>query len=187
MQNHNKLIIFSGPSGVGKGSIIKRLFLNKKLNLTFSISATTRKKRKHEVDKKDYYFISKEKFKLFIAQNKFIEFAIYENNYYGTLKSEIENKFLKNKNVVLDVDFRGKKQIDNTDFKSISFFILPRNINDLNLRLQKRNSESNVEIKNRLQRAHEELKYKNNYQFLIINDSIKKSVQQIEWILLKNL
>jgi len=187
MSNHNKLIIFSGPSGVGKGSIIKKLFLIKELNLSFSISATTRKKRNSEIDQKDYYFISKEKFKSLIKQNKFLEYAIYEKNYYGTLISEIESKFLKNKNIVLDIDYRGKLQIDSSKFPQLSFFILPTKINDLSSRLLKRNSESKNEIKNRLKAGKKELEFKNKYQFIIVNDSIEETVLKIKKILLKNL
>ena len=180
MQN-NKLIIFSAPSGSGKTTIVKKI-LNEFPNLEFSISACSRKPRKGEVHGKDYYFISPEEFKEKIANNEFIEWEeVYENNFYGTLKSELQRIWDKGNNVIFDVDVVGgvniKKQFQNN---SLAIFIEAPSIDVLEQRLRNRGTESKEEIRKRIAKAEKELTYSKFFDIVIINDVLETAVNQVK-------
>ncbi len=185
----SKIILITGPSGVGKGTIEKELFKDETLNLSFSISATTRKKREGEIDGNHYYFISKEEFEKLIKDNAFLEYSQHFNNYYGTLKKEVENKLKQNKNVLIEVETNGAINIiknlreNNEENKLISIFIVPPSIKELEQRLKNRNLDSEEQIKIRLERAKEEIEHKIYFQYIIKNDNINIAIDKIKSII----
>lgn len=178
-----KVVIFSAPSGSGKTTLIKHC-LEVFSQLEFSISATTRQARKDEIHKKDYYFLGYDEFKKKISENAFIEYEeVYSNIFYGTLKSEIERIWNKNKIVIFDVDVKGGINLKNFfGQKAISIFIIPPSIEVLKKRLINRNSDSLENINLRLDRVQEELAYRKYFDKVVINDDldfVKKEVEKL--------
>lgn len=154
-----KLLVFSAPSGSGKTTIVKHLLGKEDLNLEFSISAATREARGEEVNGKDYYFISIEEFKKHIKADDFVEWEeVYRDNFYGTLKSEIERIWALGKNVIFDIDVAGglriKKKFPN---ETLAVFVKPPSIDELKIRLKKRSTESEDKINMRIAKASVEL------------------------------
>ena len=175
-----KAIIISAPSGAGKTTLVNKL-LDAKLPLLFSISACSRAPRKGEEDKKDYYFLSIEEFKEKIKAQDFIEWEeVYEGNFYGTLKKEIERIWKEKKHVVFDVDVVGGISLKKY-FKenSISIFIKPPSMEVLSERLKKRNSDDRKAIKNRLEKSFEEMKSIDKFDKIIVNDELNISSKNI--------
>ncbi len=182
-----KLIIISGPSGVGKGTLCKNLIKNKNLNLKISVSHTTRKIRNGEQEGVNYFYISKNEFKHHIKKNNFLEHAKFIDDYYGTLKDNCEKKISKGKNVILEIETKGALQIMEKFPDAITFFILPPDLEELKNRILKRNSDEINVIEKRLEKATLELNLKSKYKYNIINDDFKKTLKQIEQILIKEL
>ncbi len=186
----NKIIIISGPSGVGKKTIIDQFINDPKLNIKYSISATTRKPREGETHGKDYYFLDNQDFVKKINNNDFLEWAEFANNKYGTLKSEINN-ILKTSNVILEIEVQGAvqviNQIKNMNNDFISIFIVPPNIEELEKRLRNRNTETEEKIKLRLAKAKEELKQQDIYNYIVLNDNATRAANEIVDILKKSL
>ena len=177
-----KLIIIAAPSGSGKTTIVKELLSFEDLNLGFSISSTTRTKRKNEIDGKDYHFISVTDFKEKIQNNDFIEWEeVYKNVYYGTAKSEIQKLNSQGKSIVFDIDVVGgvnlKTQFPKT---SVSIFIRPPNLTELKKRLMDRQTESQESIEFRLDKAIKELEYSNKYDFVIVNDNLELAIKEVK-------
>jgi guanylate kinase len=175
-----KAVIISAPSGAGKTTLVNKL-LEAKLPLLFSISACSRAPRNVEEDKKDYYFLSIEEFKEKIKAQDFIEWEeVYEGNFYGTLKKEIERIWKQKKHVVFDVDVIGGVSLKQY-FKgnSISIFIKPPSMEVLSERLKKRNTEDRKSIKNRLEKSFEEMKSIDKFDKIIVNDEIDISTKNI--------
>jgi guanylate kinase len=165
-----KLVIISGPSGTGKTTIVKHL-LDNGLNLSFSISATTRQFRGEEKDGIDYFFLSVEEFKEKIEKGEFVEWEeVYDNVYYGTLKSEMERIWRSGCHVLFDVDVKGginlKKVYGN---RAIALFIMPPSVEELQNRLSKRGSDARDKIKMRIAKAEEEMKLANQFDTIIVN------------------
>jgi len=180
-----KLIIIAAPSGSGKTTIVKELLSFEDLNLGFSISSTTRTKRKNEIDGKDYHFISVADFKEKIQNNDFIEWEeVYKNVYYGTAKSEIQKLNSQGKSIVFDIDVVGglnlKTQFPKT---SVSIFIRPPNLTELKKRLMDRQTESQESIEFRLDKAIKELEYSNKYDFVIVNDNLELAIKEVKNII----
>lgn len=172
------LIIISGPSGVGKGVIVKEL-LKIESNLFFSISATTRKKRDNEVEGKDYFFFSQDEFQKKIDNDEFMEWAIVHGNYYGTLKSKVQHFLNYQLDVLLDIDVQGAEKIKILIPDSVSIFLLPPSWYELETRLKLRGTENNCQINERLSRAKEEFYYIKNYDYWIINKTPDETVSCI--------
>ena len=175
-----KAVIISAPSGAGKTTLVNKL-LKAKLPLLFSISACSRAPREGEEDKKDYYFLSIEEFKEKIKAQDFIEWEeVYQGNFYGTLKKEIERIWKEKKHVVFDVDVIGGISLKEY-FKenSISIFIKPPSMEVLSKRLKKRNTEDRESIKNRLEKSFEEMKSINKFDKIIVNDELNISTKNI--------
>ena len=175
-----KAVIISAPSGSGKTTLVNKL-LKAKLPLLFSISACSRAPREGEEDKKDYYFLSIEEFKEKIKAQDFIEWEeVYQGNFYGTLKKEIERIWKEKKHVVFDVDVIGGISLKEY-FKenSISIFIKPPSMEILSERLKKRNTEDRKSIKNRLEKYFEEMKSIDKFDKIIINDELNISTKNI--------
>ena len=175
-----KAIIISAPSGAGKTTLVNKL-LDAKLPLLFSISACCRAPRKGEEDKKDYYFLSIEEFKEKIKAQDFIEWEeVYEGNFYGTLKKEIERIWKEKKHVVFDVDVIGGISLKDYFMEnSISIFIKPPSMEVLSKRLKKRNTEDRKSIKNRLEKSFEEIKSIDKFDKIIVNDELSISSKNI--------
>ena len=176
-----KAIIFSAPSGAGKTTIVKSL-LAKKLPLSFSISACSRQKRENEINGKDYHFLSIENFKQKINEQAFIEWEeVYENNYYGTLKSEIERIWNDKKHVVFDVDVVGglnlKKHFGNN---ALAIFIQPPSMDVLIERLRNRATESEASLNKRIDKAKHEMTYSTSFDSIIINDQLEETIEVAE-------
>ena len=175
-----KAVIISAPSGAGKTTLVNKL-LKAKLPLLFSISACSRAPRLGEEDKKDYYFLSIEEFKEKIKAQDFIEWEeVYQGNFYGTLKKEIERIWKEKKHVVFDVDVIGGISLKEY-FKenSISIFIKPPSMEVLSKRLKKRNTEDRESIKNRLEKSFEEMKSIDKFDKIIVNDELNISTKNI--------
>lgn len=171
-----KLIVFSAPSGSGKTTLVNHL-LKQDLPLGFSISATSRAPRGSEKNGKDYYFLSKESFNKKINENAFIEYEeVYEGTYYGTLNSEIKRLWKEGKHVLFDVDVEGglnikKKFPENT----LSIFVQPPSIKELEIRLRKRATENEEKIQQRLNKSADELSFSKNFDVILINDNINEA------------
>jgi len=177
-QCNGKLIVISGPSGAGKGTVIKKL-LELRPDLKFSVSATTRKKRPKEIDGVDYYFISQKKFENMIENDEFLEWAIYVNNLYGTPKEPIFNHMKNGNTVILDIEIQGASQVMNKNCDAVTVFILPPNEEELERRLRDRGTDSQEKQIARLERAKLEVLEKSKYKHVVINDSVERAAQEI--------
>lgn len=186
-----KIIVILGPSGVGKGTIEKNLFKDEKLKLKFSISATTRSKREDEINGVQYFFKNEKEFLELIEKNEFIEWNKHLNNYYGTLKHNVDDIIKEGMNVLIEVETSGALNIlkyykeRNLSKEVISIFILPPNFEELEKRILKRGSESEEQIKKRLEKAKKEIDLKNEFKYVVVNDSLEKCVEKIKSIIKK--
>jgi len=174
-------IVLSGPSGVGKGTICKELI--EYFNGWFSVSVTTRDKRDGEIDGKDYFFVTKEEFEQKIKDNDFLEYATYNNNYYGTLKSKINEKIDNNIDVFAEIEVKGARNIKNIYKDSVLIYILPPSLKELEDRLRNRNTEDEETIKNRMNITKEELKQIDIYDYAIVNDDLEKAKEMVKHII----
>ena len=173
------LLVISSPSGTGKTTICKKLLEYDK-NIHLSVSVTTRKKRKNEVEGIDYYFRSKKDFLNLKSQNSFIENALVFENYYGTLKSEVLEQLESGIDVLIDIDWQGTRQITQAmKGNLIKIFLLPPSIDELKKRLSKRNSDSIKEINFRMSKALKEIKHFDEYDYVLINDNLDNTFQKI--------
>lgn len=176
-----KLIVISGPSGVGKGTICQRLV--EKPNVALSISATTRKPRDNEIDGVHYFFKTNEEFDEMIAKDELLEWAEYNGNKYGTPKSAVQSQLDKGINVILEIEVDGGKQIKEKFEDAVLVFINPPDIEELKSRLVRRATESEQEIAERLKRAQYESKKAENYDYLVINDNLENAISKIYCII----
>ena len=180
----NKLIIISSPSGAGKTTLCKML-LKKMKNLNLSISYTSRKKRLNEVEGRDYFFVTEKKFTNLNKQNFFIETAKNFNNYYGSPYKNIINAKKNNKHLLFDIDWKGARKIRKNYNKEniLDFFILPPSKSELKKRLIKRGTDNAKEINLRLSYAIKEMKHYKEYKYVLINENIYKTVNDIKKII----
>jgi guanylate kinase len=181
-----KLFIFSAPSGSGKTTIVRSL-LEKDLSLEFSISATSRPKRENEVDGIDYYFLCVDDFKKKIENDEFVEWEeVYENRFYGTLKSELQRIWDKGRHVIFDVDVVGGLNIKKKyPKKALSVFVMPPNVEELEKRLILRSTDSAKDIETRIKKANEELTYADQFDIIIINDKLEDAIKESEVVVKK--
>ncbi len=179
----NKVIIFSAPSGSGKTTLVK-YSLGVFPELQFSISATTRALRGEEIHGKDYFFLSVEEFKNLIAENAFVEYEeVYQDKFYGTLKSEVERIWQEGKVVIFDVDVKGGVNLKKIfGEKALSIFIAPPSIDELERRLISRATDDLETIKIRVAKAKEEMTYAEEFDQIIINDDLETAQKEIERI-----
>lgn len=182
--NKGKLLVFSAPSGSGKTTIVRHLLAQPELNLEFSISAATREPRDKEVNGKDYYFISTEAFKKHIKAEDFIEWEeVYRDNFYGTLKTEIERIWALGKNVIFDIDVAGGLRIKSKFAEeTLAVFVKPPSIDELKIRLKKRSTESDDKINMRIAKASVELATAPQFDKIIKNydlDTAKEEAYQL--------
>lgn len=178
-----KLLIFTAPSGAGKTTIVRHL-LEYFDELDFSVSATNRAMRSHEKDGKDYYFLSTKKFKKKIEKGDFLEWEeVYEDQYYGTLKSEIKRLWKDKKHIIFDIDVRGAKSIKKVyKDQALAVFIKPPSPEILFERLKNRRTETEKSLKKRIARAKKELKYENKFDTILVNDDLEVALKDAEKI-----
>lgn len=174
-----KLIVFSAPSGSGKTTIVRHLLDIEDLNLEFSISATSREKRGEEINAKDYYFLSAKEFKNKIKNDEFLEWEeVYRDNFYGTLKTEVERIWAKGKNVIFDIDVSGglriKRKFPN---ETLAVFVKPPSIDELKIRLKKRKTESEDKINMRVAKASAELATAPLFDVIVVNDNLENALE----------
>ena len=175
-----KLIVFSAPSGSGKTTIVRHLLKQQDLNLEFSISAATREARGEEVNGKDYYFISLEEFKNHIKHEDFVEWEeVYRDNFYGTLKSEVERIWALGKNVIFDIDVAGGLRIKHKfPEETLAVFVKPPSVDELKRRLKERSTESEDKINMRIAKAHVELATAPQFDVIIKNYDLEVALEE---------
>lgn len=188
----NPIIIFTGPSGVGKGTLERLIFEFDELNLEISCSVTTRKKRHGEIDGVHYYFMDKQTVENKIDNNEFIEYSYHFENYYGTLFSELDRIHKKNSVPFLEIETTGAKQIiekygTKKDYNIITIFLLPPSISELKARIIKRGSEDDDTLRLRLAKAKEEMDDSNKFKYKVVNDVPERAAEEIRQILHKEL
>tara|TARA_B100000161_G_C33522173_1_gene401664 strand:+ start:205 stop:822 length:618 start_codon:yes stop_codon:yes gene_type:complete len=173
------MFILSSPSGAGKTTLVKKISRNK--NFSISISHTTRNPRYNEKDGQDYYFVSKNNFKKLIKKNEFLEYAKVFDNYYGSSKRLVINELKKGKNVIFDIDWQGTRQIRNKklNYKLITIFVLPPSKKELINRLVKREKKNLKTVKKRMKGFKRDLSKWREYDFVVINDDLKKCYSKI--------
>ncbi len=182
IKSKNFCIVLSSPSGAGKTSISKRL-LQKDRKLALSISCTTRPRRKGEVNKKDYIFISDEDFKKQIKKGKFLEQASVFGHRYGTLAQTVNKFFKKKRDVLFDIDWQGFQQLKQSGMDVVGIFILPPNKKELIRRLKKRGRDTSEEMKKRMSLAQDEISHFPEYDYVVVNDNLDLCVSKIQNII----
>jgi guanylate kinase len=175
-----KLIVFSAPSGSGKTTIVRHLLAQQELNLDFSISATSREPRGHEIHGEDYYFMSLKEFKQHIKNDDFLEWEeVYRDNFYGTLKAEVERIWAKGKHVVFDIDVVGGLDIKQIyPDRTLAVFVKPPSIEELKIRLKKRKTETEDKINMRVAKASIEMATAPQFDYIIINEVLDDALDE---------
>ena len=173
-----KLFVIAGPSGVGKGTIIKEL-LSENNNLTLSVSATTRQPRPVEINGINYNFLTQQQFMAAIENDEFLEWAIYNNNHYGTKKSAVDNALKNGKSIILEIEIQGALQIMEKCPDAIFIFILPPTYEEHEKRLRGRNTEDEETIRNRLKITQTELEIGRKFKYSVVNDTVENAVSKI--------
>jgi len=176
------LVVISGPSGSGKGTICKRL-IEVMDNIKVSVSATTRKPRVGEVEGINYFFIDEEKFIQKINNDEFLEYASVYGNYYGTPKKEVLNELENGKDIILEIDIQGALNVKKNYPKGVFIFILPPSIKELKNRIEGRGTDSNEVILRRMECVYEELNYAFQYDYVVLNDEVEAAVEKIKGII----
>ena len=181
------LFVFSGPSGVGKGTLKAKLFEEFADRIAYSVSATTRGPREGEVDGKDYFFISRQEFERRVKNNEFLEHAEFAGNCYGTPRAYVEKLLDSGMNVVLEIDVQGALQVMKSMPECVSVFILPPSFEELEHRLRGRGTETEEKVRERLETAERELPYAPQYDYQIVNGGdIEAAYQSLREVFLKS-
>lgn len=173
------LYIVAGCSGVGKGTLLK-MFMEKHPNVKLSVSATTRKPRPGEIDGVNYFFVSENEFKKSIENNEFLEWAQFSGNFYGTKKSYVETKLNEGKDVILEIEVQGAKQVKEKMPDAISIFIMPPSIEVLEARLRGRHTEDEETIQKRLHEANREIEAGKGFDYRVINDNLDEALKNLQ-------
>ena len=183
MRRKGILIVVSGFSGVGKGTLMKQL-VHSYDNYALSVSMTTRQPRPGESDGKEYFFVSREVFEKTIAENGLIEYANYCGNYYGTPKEYVEKQLEKGKDVILEIEIQGALKVREQFPTALRLFVMPPSAQELKKRLEGRGTETEEVIDKRLKRATEEAEGIENYDFIVINDKLEECVKEMHGLIL---
>lgn len=184
-KNKGRLIIISGPSGAGKGTIVDNLLLRLN-NLTLSVSATTRKMRAYEKQGREYFFVSLQQFEQMIANGEFLEYNQHFGNYYGTPKQQVLTTLNEGTDIILEIDVVGALAVKSIYPQALLFFIMPPSVQELRKRLINRGTETIDIIDIRLERAQSEMLQVDKYDYIILNDDIKVAVNEIIDVLRSN-
>ena len=180
--NRGVLIVISGPSGAGKGTICKAL-LEKHDNIYISVSATTRSPREGEREGVNYYFLTKEAFEEKVKENGFIEYANVHGNFYGTPKVNVEKMLDEGKDVILEIDIQGALQVKENFKEGVFIFILPPSMEELKKRIINRGSETEESLMTRFKNAYKEINYVSKYNYAVVNDTLELAVAKVESII----
>lgn len=172
-----KLVVISGASGVGKGTVLG-IMMNKRSDLSFSVSATTRDPRPNEVDGVHYYFITKERFEEMIARGEFLEYDAHAANYYGTPRGQAEEK-MERGSVLLDIEPKGAEQVRRADPEAVLIFIMPPSVEELERRLRGRGDTPEDQIRMRMERAIWEMEQRSWYDYVVVNDDPERCADEI--------
>lgn len=178
-----KLLVITGPSGVGKGTLVRSL-LSRHSELYLSVSATTRSPRTGEIHGKDYFFVTRKEFEEMIHHEQLLEWAEYAGNYYGTPKPPVEEQIKQGKTVILEIEVVGAMNVKKAFSEALLLFILPPSEAELERRLRDRNTDSEEAILKRLNKAKEELKSSSNFDYQIVNDNLELALKEIENIII---
>ena len=179
------LIILSGPSGVGKGTVREALFKDDSLNLAYSISMTTRQPRPKEREGIDYFFVSREEFENKIKNEELLEYAQFVGNYYGTPKSYVDELLEQGKNVVLEIEVQGALQVMEKCKEALTIFLVPPSFEELERRIRGRRTEPEEVVKERLDKARKEIATKDEYKYVVENDDVELAKEKISQIIRK--
>lgn len=177
------LIILSGPSGVGKGTVRAKLFEDESLNLAYSISMTTRESRPGEVNGRDYFFVDRETFEKKVAEGGLLEHAEFVGNYYGTPKDHVEELLNAGKNVLLEIEVQGALQVMAKCPHALTIFLVPPSMEELERRIRGRRTESEEIVRQRLAKAEREIKTKDNYKHVVVNNTVDQAATDIAAII----
>ena len=180
MTKRGLLIVLSGPSGVGKGTVRAAIFSKGEQKFVYSISATTRKPRTGETDGVDYFFKTREEFEQMIQNKQLLEYAEYVGNYYGTPLEYVENTLATGKDVFLEIDVQGAIQVRELMPEGVFIFLTPPDLNELESRIVNRGTDSDEVIAKRMKTAREELELMKYYDYSVVNDTVDNAVQKIE-------
>lgn len=176
--NKGLLIVFAGASGVGKGTMMKRILKENK-NCRLSVSATTRAPREGEQNGREYYFVTRDEFKEMIAQDGFLEYAEYVGNFYGTPKKPVFDMLEQGIDVFLEIELKGFLQIKKAYPECVSIFVIPPSFEELKLRLQGRGTESEEVVRERLKTAENELCNRHLFDYIVVNDDVDRAVREV--------
>ncbi|MBE5811916.1 MAG: guanylate kinase [Clostridiales bacterium] len=176
------LLVISGPSGTGKGTLIEKL-MKEDPTLVFSVSATTRAPRPGEIDGVHYHFVSNEKYDALVAEGAFVEYATVHGNRYGTLRSEVYQRLERGENVVLDIDVQGALNVIASEKEKVSIFLLPPSLKELRRRLTERGTETPEQVETRLGNAIWEISQKDKYEYKVINDDMEECLNTLRAII----
>ena len=182
-QQRGLLIILSGPSGVGKGTVRAAIFKDNKFNYVYSVSATTRQSRPGEVDGVDYYFVSKEQFKQYIEEDALLEYAEYVGNYYGTPIQKIEENLAAGNDVFLEIEVQGALKVRERMPEGIFIFLAPPSLDELKSRITGRGTDREDVILERMQMAKEEIEMMQHYDYVVVNDTVEHAVHKVNAII----
>jgi guanylate kinase len=187
MMSQGLLIILSGPSGVGKGTVREELFKDESLNLAYSISMTTRKPRPKERNGIDYFFVEESEFKDKIKNNELLEYAQFVGNYYGTPRFYVEKLLNEGKNVVLEIEVQGALQVMAKCPDALTIFLVPPSFEELERRIRGRRTEAEEVVRERLEKARKEMATKDEYKYVVENDDVLLAKEKIAKIIKENL
>lgn len=182
MEQNGLLMVISGPSGTGKGTLVKHL-LKRNNNIQLSVSATTRDPRPGEVDEVNYFFLTKDDFEKKLENGEFLEHAEVYGNYYGTPKAFVEKQLKKGNNVLLEIDILGAMQIREKFEEAVFLFIIPPSLEELQRRIERRGTETPEQMSKRMNSSLEEIKELKKYDYVILNDEVEKATTLIESII----
>ena len=182
MNSKGLLLVISGPSGVGKGTVCKE-YVSRSENCFLSVSATTRKPRPGEEDGVNYFFMTEEAFKEKISNHGFLEHAVFCDNYYGTPRDEVMKMIDEGKDVILEIEVQGAMQVRSEYPEGVFIFVIPKDWQQLEDRLRSRNTESDEVILQRLARAREEFRYIEKYNYTLLNDNLEDAVNGLDAII----
>ena len=183
MSEKGRLIVVSGPSGAGKSTVVFKAIEGRK-DMCFSTSVTSRKARPGEVDGRDYFFITRERFAEMIENDELLEHAEYVGNCYGTPRKFVEDKLAQGMNVVLDIEVQGARQVAGKMPDAVKIFVIPPTLDELKNRLEKRGTETEESIAGRLTRAREEYAEADFYDYIVVNDTVDEAARELNAILL---